>query len=136
MAARPLITALIVAGVLLGAAVLIRTAQHSGVIDADLAGRAMQALIGLMVAFYGNFIPKNLGRARGIESERRLQPVLRASGWSFTLAGLAYAAISLFAPHDTAPVASMLVIAGAIAVTLAFVVRCFAARNAGNSSAE
>ena len=129
MAAKPLITGLLVAVVLLGAAALLKLAQHSGVVDAGMAASSWQALIGLMVAFYGNFIPKNLGPIRSAEAERRRQPVLRLSGWAFTLAGLAYAGLAFLKPRETADTAAMFVMASAVLVTLVATLGCFVSRS-------
>jgi uncharacterized membrane protein len=133
---RPLATGIAVAVVLLAVAALLKLAQHSALIGADTAARATQAVIGLMVAFYGNFIPKTLGRARSVEAERRVQRALHVSGWAFTLAGLAYAALALFAPSPIAWTGSITVMAAAIVISLGYGIWRFAACDPGCSSAE
>jgi|SRR5579871_1759181 len=133
---KPLATSIGVAVLLLAAAVLLKLAQHADLISADTVTRATQAAMGLMVAFYGNFIPKNLKPLRSFDSERRVQKALRISGWSFTLAGLAYALLSLFAPDSIAWPASMAVMAAAVAISLGCAVQCYAACNASRRTAE
>lgn len=134
MASKPLMTGLAVAVVLLAAAAALKIGQHAGIIDRNTVESAFQALMGLMVAFYGNLIPKNLGRSRGVEHDRRMQPVLRVSGWAFTLAGLAYAVLAFVQPREVADAAGMFAIASALAITLVAAFRCVAFRDAGGGA--
>lgn len=125
--------ALALAAVILTAAAGLRFAAGEGLIGDDLAARAMQVLIGLILAAYANVMPKQVGGPRkSAEAETRAQAALRVGGWSMTLAGLAYAGLWAFAPPAFADVASMAVVAGALIVTLGHAVWCFTAcRRAG-----
>jgi hypothetical protein len=129
-------SAIIVAAVLLAAAAFVKLARHSGFFDADTAARITQAILGLTFAFYANFIPKRLGRARSAEAGRRVQAALRLSGWAFALAGLAYAALALFAPPTVAWSGSIVVMGAAIATSLVSAVWCFGTRRAAGSGLE
>ena len=57
--------AIALAAFILGAAFALRYAEGAGMIGADGARRAMQVLIGLMLAGYANIMPKQLGPTRG-----------------------------------------------------------------------
>ena len=50
----------------------------------------------------------------------RAQSALRVGGWSMTLAGLAYAGLWAFAPLGVANIASMVVVAAAMLITMGF----------------
>jgi hypothetical protein len=70
-------------------------------------------LTGILLAVYGNVIPKSLSRlsARG-------ESLQRVTGWATVLSGIGYAAIWAFAPIEIAAVASMC----AVAIGFVFVV--------------
>jgi hypothetical protein len=106
---------------ILAAAAGLRYAEGAGMVGADGARRTMQVLIGLVLAAYANLMPKQLGRRRGSpQAEARAQAALRVGGWSLTLAGLLYAALWAFAPPAVADIASMAVVAAALAATLGY----------------
>ena len=66
-------------------------------------------------------MPKDVGpwqaSARALARE---QSVLRLSGWSMTLGGLAYAGLWAFAPLGFANVASMVVVAWAMVIVMGY----------------
>ena len=84
--------------------------------DSGAASRVFGIATGLVLAYYGNVIPKRSACVNPVsDSAARRQRLLRFSGWAFTLAGLAYAAIWAFAPLGDAlwamlPVAAALVL--------------------------
>jgi hypothetical protein len=127
MIKRPIAVALALALLILGAAASLRYAQSASWLSEAWSRRLMQILIGFMLAAYANLIPKQIGRPRGSpRAESAAQAALRVGGWSFTLAGLAYVGLWGFAPLPFADIASMIVVAVAIAVTLAYVLWSFA----------
>lgn len=132
MASKPLIAGVVVAVLLLASSLALKMAEHAGMIDAGMSARLFQVMMGLMVAYYGNAIPKQIGRSRGIEADRRIQKFLRAGGWSFTLAGLAYAVLAFLAPPDS--LVPMLVMATAVAIGLGLMLRCAFIRRRAPSS--
>lgn len=73
-----------------------------GVVGAETPARGAMVLTGILLAVYGNVIPKSASRlsAKGESLER-------VTGWTTVLAGIAYAAIWAFAPIEIAAVASM-----------------------------
>ncbi|MGV8930153.1 MAG: hypothetical protein ACOH1E_10390 [Brevundimonas sp.] len=118
---------------ILGSALALRYAEGAGMVGEETGRRAMQVLIGLMLAAYANLMPKQLGRARNSAvAEARAQSALRVGGWSLTLAGLTFAGLWAFAPIDVADVASMVVVAAAMVVTIGYAIWAFTAcREAG-----
>jgi hypothetical protein len=100
---------LTIAFALLSVAAGLAYARRIGVVSPDLAVRGTMAAIGLMLAFYGNAIPKVIKvttpRARAIQ---------RFTGWAFVLAGLAYAAIWGLAPLNLAAEAASAAVAAAM----------------------
>ena len=110
----------------IGSAAALRYAQGVESISADAARRVIQVLIGLILAAYANLMPKDIGPWRGsIRAAARSQSALRVGGWSMTLAGLGYAGLWAVAPIAIADVASMLVVAVAMLVTVAYGVWTF-----------
>ena len=81
----------------------------------------MQVMIGLILAAYGNLMPKDVGRWRAsARSAARSQSALRVGGWSLTLAGLGYAALWAVAPIAFADVAATTIVAIATLVTVGY----------------
>ena len=120
--------AIALAAFILGSAFSLRYAEGAGMIGADGARRITQVLIGLMLAGYANLMPKQLGPARGSpRAEAAAQAALRTGGWSLTLAGVAYAALWLFAPLELADTAGIVVVATAMLLTVGYAVWAFTA---------
>ena len=102
---RNLGVALITAGTYLGGAFALKAAEHAGLVTHDVSVRAYGVFTGLVLAAYGNALPKTLGTFRSPMAAMRMQSVLRVSGWAFTLGGLGYAVASLLPlPTDVGPV--------------------------------
>ena len=125
--------ALALAALTLAAAGGLRHAANIGLLDADEARRMMQVLIGLGLAAYANAMPKQTGRG-SLRALTRTQAALRVGGWSFTLAGLAYAGLWAFAPLSLADVAGAAVVAAALVATLGYTVWSFTACQADQAS--
>jgi hypothetical protein len=138
MIVRQLGYALALAGTILAVAAGLRYGVSAGAIEAETAKRIIQALFGLGLAGYGNVMPKKLGRPRrSPEAEARMQAALRVGGWAMTLGGLGYAALWALAPLALADTGGTIVVAGAVAITLGYAIRCFAAcRVARGASAQ
>jgi hypothetical protein len=120
MVTKQISSALVIAAVMLAAAAVIKFAQGIELIGAEGASRAIQIVIGLVLAFFGNYMPKDVARSRTGCAESRFQSPLRVGGWLFTLAGLAYAALGAFAPIAIAGTAAMAVVATATLVTAGY----------------
>jgi len=118
--------AIALAAFILGSAFALRYAEGAGLIGPDGARRAMQVLIGLMLAGYANLMPKQLGRPRGSpRAEAAAQAALRVGGWSLTLAGVAYAGLWAFMPLEIADTGGLVVVATATLLTLGYSVWAF-----------
>lgn len=84
------------AGGIIAVALGATAARQAGMIDGDTVTRIVLAVTGLMVAWYGNRMPKTFAPSA---SARR---VTRVGGWSLALSGLLYAGLWAFAPFDLA----------------------------------
>ena len=115
---KELVRGLLVAGLLIAASIALVTARRLGLVaDPDLAPRISGILCGLVLAGYGNVIPRRLVRYEpdsGWPAKR--QAALRFSGWTFVLAGLANALVWALAPSTGMAVWSMVPIVAAIAL--------------------
>jgi hypothetical protein len=119
--------AIALAALILGSALALRYAESAGAIGADDVRRAMQVLIGLMLAGYANLMPKQ-GRGTGsLFAQARAQTALRVGGWSLTIGGLAYAGLWAFAPPGVADTAGLIVVAAALLLTVGYAVWAFTA---------
>ena len=118
----------------LATAAALRYAGSQGLIGEDVATRAVQVIIGLGLAAYANVMPKQVGGPRrSAEAETRTQAAQRVGGWSITLAGLVHAGLWAFAPLPFASLASMVVVGGALVLTLSYAVWCFTLRGRAGS---
>ena len=113
--------AITLAVLVVGMAAGLQYAQSLDLIGSDAGRRTMQVTIGLMLAAYSNLMPKDVGpwRASAL-AVARSQSALRVGGWSMTLAGLAYAGFWAFAPLAFADVASMVIVASALLITMGY----------------
>jgi len=128
MISKRITGAIALAVLMLGSALALRYAENAGMLDEEAARRTIQVLIGLILAGYANLMPKQLGRARGSAiAEARAQDALRVGGWSLTLAGLTFAGLWAFAPLAFADVASVVVVAAAMVVTVGYAIWAFTA---------
>ena len=110
------------ASLILGAAAASRYGQSAGLIDGDTGKRVVQVVIGLYLAWYGNRMPKSVGKWSSLGGARWSQSVLRVGGWSLTLAGLAHALLWATQPMPVARPAAMIVVATATLVTMGYAV--------------
>ncbi len=86
---------------------------------------------GLVLAFFGNRIPKILERFDPTVDLARRQAFQRMAGWVFVLTGLTAAAIWLILPVDQAKLWATLAVAGGTLLVMARLVRChFRGKNA------
>jgi hypothetical protein len=102
------------AGAILALALGATIAQKLGYVDRDTVTRLVIGINGLMIAWYGNRIPK---RFAPNACTRQAQ---RAAGWSQVLSGLTYAGLWAFAPMDVAIWAGMAVVAAGVLTTLGY----------------
>lgn len=95
-------------------------ARSQGYVDSEMVDRIVMGAIGLMVAWFGNQMPK-----RFVPGARARQ-AQRVAGWSMALSGLIYAGFWIAAPKDVAVIGGSLAVLLGIAVTMAY---CLSLRN-------
>lgn len=122
---REVIGSLAWAGGLIGLALAGTLARQMGYIDQDALTRLVMGATGLMVAWYGNLMPK------AFVPSAVARKVKRVGGWSMMVSGLIYAAMWAFAPFDLALVIGCGAIAAGIAVTIGY---CIALRQKAESA--
>jgi hypothetical protein len=104
----------VTAGRLLAIALGVKLVDAVG-LGGTLLERAQGVAIGLVLMVIGNMVPKIIGPlAAGRCSPAQLQSDQRFAGWAFTVAGLAYAVVWMFAPLAPAQTASTLFCAAAV----------------------
>ena len=89
-------------------------ARSQGIIDHDTTTRIVIGATGLMVAAFGNRMPKRFAPS---EKARRVQ---RVGGWSLAISGLIYAGLWAFAPLNVALWVGCGAIIAGMAVTLGY----------------
>ena len=119
-----LMPAVAAAAALVLAALALKAAEHTGLIRPPGAGRSFQVMLGVGLALYANRIPKDLGAMRGLAAAGRKQAALRVAGWSFCLAGIAYALLTAVLPTPTGDAMAIGAVAAAMAVTLVSIAAC------------
>lgn len=90
--------------------------RNLGYIDADTVTRLVLGATGLMVAWFGNRMPKT------IAPSARARQAQRVGGWSMALSGLVYAGLWAFAPLEVALIGGCGAIMTGIAVTIGYCV--------------
>jgi hypothetical protein len=126
MIRKPLAMALALGAGMLVMSAFVKYLQAAGSIDAETGRRVVQVAVGLLLAGYGNYMPKRLaGGPAPACATARAQSALRVGGWSMTLAGLAHAVLWAFAPVRVADVAATAVVAIAVVITVTFGVWAF-----------
>ena len=134
MTRNRLLSAAVVAFLTLGAAWFLSTASKAGILDGDMSTRALMAASGLVIAIFGNSVPKQLKRPRtSFEAERRMQSGLRRVGWIMSLAGLAFALTWIVAPEAIAWSLSLGFMTLGFTLAVATILRCRTSGPAGSS---
>ncbi len=136
MTSRPILGSLVLAGLMLAAAAIIKYGESIYLFGPGMSERASGVTIGLTLAFIANFMPKS-GKPRSANAAGgRMQAALRVGGWSFLIGGLAYAGISAFAPLAWAADVSMIAVASAMAVTFGYALWCAASPRKENGAVQ
>lgn len=100
-------------------------ANAQGYIDSDTMLRVV-AMNGLMIAWYGNRMPKTV--APSIHARQ----VTRFAGWVFVISGLVYAGFWAFAPIQQAMIFGTGAVAAGVILTLGY---CFGLRTQSRTAA-
>jgi len=104
------------AGLVLAASLGLAVVETLDLIDIAVSERAMGVVLGAVLVLVGNALPKTLEPVSTLSCDQTKQTLHRFAGWTFVLAGLAYAAAWVVLPVESAGVASRLV--GAVSVLL------------------
>jgi hypothetical protein len=121
-----LVTAIAIASTLIAVTLGLNWAEAEGLVGADMSVRTVIVLAGLVLAWYGNEVPKAI-----VHSERA-RTAKRFSGWVFTLAGLGSAAGGALLPVDLAITAELAVVGGGL---LLVVLYCLTTRQGPEATA-
>jgi hypothetical protein len=102
MTTNRITSSLALAGLLIAVSIGLAYVRRLGVVGAEAPARGAMVLTGILLAVYGNVIPKSVSRlsAKG-------ESLQRVTGWATVISGLGYAAIWAFAPIGIAAEASM-----------------------------
>jgi 4-hydroxybenzoate polyprenyltransferase len=120
---KPILSGIIFGLLLVVVALSLKSAAAHHIVSGDVPLRAIEMLMGLMIAFYGNAIPKTLQRLReGKVESGRVQSLRRTVGWLLTVGGLGFAAVWAVAPLSEAAGWSVAVIGAAIGLIVVCIV--------------
>ena len=108
------------AGAIIILALGMTLARKLGYVDGDTVTRVVVAANGLMIAWYGNRMPKTVFPSVCANRARRV------SGWSMVLSGIVYTALWAFAPIPVALIGGCGAVIVGIAVTIGY---CMALRD-------
>lgn len=122
---KELITDIAWGGGIIVLALAATVARQLGYIDQDTTIRIVLGATGLMVAAYGNRMPKKL------VPNKRARQATRVGGWSLAISGLVYAALWAFAPFDVALYGGCGAIILGMAITFAY---CLSLRDKARSA--
>lgn len=95
-------------------------ARKLGYIDGDMVNRIVLGATGLMVAAFGNRIPKTFTPSAGARKAQRV------AAWSMVISGLIYAGLWAFAPFQTALIGGCAAILIGMVVTFGY---CLSLKN-------
>ncbi len=95
-------------------ALLASWARTLGHVDSDTVTRVVIGLTGLMIASFGNRMPKTFVPSSWARQARRV------AAWSLVLSGLAYAGLWAFAPIPVAVAGGCAAVLLGIAVTIGY----------------
>lgn len=111
---KELIGALAWGGGIIALALAATLARQLGYVDGDTVTRVVIGVNGLMIAWYGNRMPK------AVAPSACARQVARVGGWSMVLSGLVYAGLWAFAPIQVAVIGGCAAVVAGIAVTLGY----------------
>lgn len=134
-ARKHILFSLELAAAMIGVALLLALARKQGLIEGERVVRAINVVIGLALAAFGNAMPKMLygPPPSSIHHATLAQAAVRVGGWTMTLAFLAWAALWVFAPHDLAIIGSLAVVGASAAIMLGYAAWKYVAGRARSS---
>lgn len=111
---RDLVKRIAWAGGIVGIALAATLARRLEAIDTDTVTRIVMGVTGLMVAWYGNRMPKTLA------PNTCARQIARLGGWSLAVSGLIYTGLWAFAPLEAALMFGCGSIVAGISATVAY----------------
>jgi hypothetical protein len=111
---KELIKGLAWGGCIVALAIGATLARKLGYVEADTVTRVVYGSIGLMVAGFGNRIPK------AFVASAQARRAKRIAGWSMVLSGIIYAGMWIFAPISVASWGGFGAVLAGIAVTMGY----------------
>ena len=102
------------AGGLIAVSLAATVARQMGYVEGDTVTRIVLGLTGLMIAWYGNRMPK------AIVPDACARQITRVGGWALALSGLVYAGLWAFAPMSVALIGGCGAIIAGMAVTIGY----------------
>jgi hypothetical protein len=111
---------IIFAALMMAVSLSVKLLQAFGAVaDSDVSQRLTMVIVGFFIMFTGNAMPKMLTPLSVMQCNgARTQAFQRFAGWTFVLAGLAFAAAWLVLPSDIAKPGSVaLIVVAGLAVT-------------------
>jgi rhodanese-related sulfurtransferase len=120
---RAIGSSLIVAGLFLQASIALKWLSPD-TLSAEMAHRLMGVLMGALVVFYANAVPKSLTPLVRMRCDPTAEQALRRfTGWTLALGGAAFAAASMFAPVDSADAIAVSALGSSLLVVVARLAR-------------
>jgi hypothetical protein len=114
---KHIIPALIWSAIIIAIALAAAMARRQNYIDSDTVDRIVISINGLVIAWFGNRLPKTL------VPNACAQRATRVAAWSMVLSGLIYAGLWAFAPMPVAMVGGCGAVIAGITVTLVYCLR-------------
>jgi hypothetical protein len=111
---KELIVALAWGGGIIALALGATFARKLGYIDGDTVTRVVIGLNGLLIAYYGNRMPKS------VVPSACARRAMWVGGWAMVLSGLVYAGLFAFAPIPVALTVGIGAVVAGLAVTLGY----------------
>jgi len=123
MKSKTIVASLVAAALILGISLGLKYFVSTGSIDVIVSKRIMGAIIGLVLAIWGNFTPKALKplSEKSCDSSRWVS-LRRFAGWAFVVSGLSYSAVWLFAPMQYTAVISMTIVGASLVLVLTLMI--------------
>ena len=137
MKSKPIIASLVAAALLLGVSFAMKYFVSTGSLDVVVSKRIVGAIIGLVLAIWGNYVPKALkpSSEKPCDSSRWVS-LRRFAGWAFVISGLTYSAVWLFAPMQYTAVISMTIVGASLVLVLTLMIWLIISRKRSRPHAE
>ena len=123
MKSKSIVASLVAAALILGISVGLKYLVSTGSLDVLVSKRIMGAIVGLVLAVWGNYMPKTLKpmSEKSCDSSRWVS-LRRFAGWAFVVSGLSYSAVWIFAPMEHTRLISMTIVGFSVVLVLTLMV--------------